>query len=109
MENGSVNTLKFIYFHFQVMNLSMYCPRYHPTGKGGGFDLYEINCLSPGANTRIKCPHHGTVYFPLLSANIDQIPTFCQWGGRWGNTLIGALCHFKAFDDSTTSETVSGI
>ena len=39
-----------------IMHLSMYCPRYHPTGKGGGFDLYEINCLSPGANVRIKCP-----------------------------------------------------
>ena len=39
-----------------VMHLSMYCPRYHPTGKGGGFDLCEINCLSPGANARIKCP-----------------------------------------------------
>ena len=39
-----------------VMHLSMYCPRYHPTGRGGGFDLYEINCLSPGANARIKCP-----------------------------------------------------
>ena len=39
-----------------IMHLSMYCPRYHPTGKGGGFDLCEINCLSPGANARIKCP-----------------------------------------------------
>ena len=52
----------------------MYCPRYHPTGKGRGFDLYEINCLSPGANTRVKCPHHRIVYFPLLLVNIDQIP-----------------------------------
>ena len=53
---------------------SIYCPRYHPTGKGGGFDLHEINCHSPGANTRIKCPHHRTILFPLLSININQIP-----------------------------------
>ena len=42
-------------------------------GKGGGFDLCEINYLSSGANAWIKSPIR-TVYSPLLSINIDQIP-----------------------------------
>ena len=58
MESISDDTGKSDGIGFQpIMHLSMYCPRYHPTGKGGGFDLCEINCLSPGANARIKCPH----------------------------------------------------
>ena len=40
-----------------IMHLSMYCPRYPPTGNGWGFDQYEIKCPSPGANIVIKCPH----------------------------------------------------
>jgi hypothetical protein len=57
MHISSMHSSNLLFCGYEViMHLSMYCPRYHPTDKGGGFDLYEINCLSPGANARIKCP-----------------------------------------------------
>ena len=38
--------------------LVSFCTSSAPTGKGWGFDQHEISCLSPGANTVIKCPHY---------------------------------------------------
>ena len=52
----------------------MYCPRYHPTGMGWGFDLYEINCLSPWSKCYDQMTPLGLYIFTLLVANIDQIP-----------------------------------
>ena len=64
------------------MHLSMYCPRYHPMGKGWGFDLYyyyyEINCLTPWSKFYDQMPPIGTAYVTLLSVNFDQIPLI--WG-----------------------------
>ena len=57
------------YYAGCIMHLSMYCPRYRPTGMGWGFDLYEINSLSPW----IKCPLR-TVHFCPVICKYDQTP-----------------------------------
>ena len=91
-----------------IMHLSMYCPTYHPTrkriwscltdkyaphqgdlinmhlsmcypmGKGGGFDLHEMNCLSPRANARVKCPHHRTLLMILPPSLLSIRPLMFQ-------------------------------
>ena len=89
------------------MHLSMYCPRYHPAGMGWGLDLYEINCLSPWSQCyRIKCPPWDCTFSPYklqinywsnppdlgyVLVKMRSNPHLLPVGGRWGNTLIGAL------------------
>jgi hypothetical protein len=57
-DNNQINTLRLskgiIIKIFNVF-IMLYAPinvlpQVPPVGKGGGFDQYEINCLSPGAN-----------------------------------------------------------
>ena len=48
----------------KIRYLSMYCPRYHSTGKGWGFDLYE---------SAIKCPHNFGLYTCTFALHVHVI------------------------------------
>ena len=58
-----------------IVHLSMYCPRYLPTGKGWDLTSMKSKCLSPRANTVIKCPHY---------AHINVKPHLPHPGDVWG-------------------------
>ena len=69
MCEGSPSKIAIQFYHVKYMGIKSddiaflgelvsFCTSSAPTGKGWGFDQYEINCLSPGANTVIKCPHY---------------------------------------------------
>lgn len=97
---------------YQGCNILPWVPHVH----GGDLTTWDTTRLPPQAHTTIKCPTilqaqlHGT--WLLMMSNPGHvhwliIPLLSRWGGRSGNTLIGAYFHHKLRRPSQVSAAAS--